>query len=249
MNKLDRIVINGKQLKVVYYNEPLWRADYQYMHNGANARMNYKGASYKYFTTCPDELESYTRRGMRYVKRWLPRRPLVLIDIMDKSTHSAIKQLIGEELLKVPFPLNNEGNPYRVSTESTAKDDYAFLNKLCKFGLDGYYMKRQEKRKNEKVDTFHSEIGLCSSAFDYLELQNPNEKQKIAPALQRKTRKTNNNNNSSSITSITRSLKRYRSNNTNNTTTTNNTTITSPPKKRKRTTTNTKNTTTTQLSF
>ncbi len=243
MNKLDRISIHGKQLKVVYYNEPLWRADYQHIRNGANARMDYSGALYKYFTTSPDELESYTRKGMTYVKRWIPTRPLVLIDIMDKSTHSAIKQLIGEEYLKTPFPVNNEGNPYRVSEPSTTNQDYAFLDQLCKLSkngeFDGYYMKRQEKRKNEKVATFHSEIGLCSSAFDNLILQNPNKKEKIAPALPQKTRKRINYNTHNTVNTImnipkmsniyTGSLKRPRSNNSNNT----NIAIMNPPKRRK----------------
>ncbi len=261
MNKLDRISIHGKQLKVVYYNEPLWRADYQHIRNGANARMDYSGALYKYFTTSPDELESYTRRGMIHIKRWIPRRSLILIDIMDKSTHSAIKQLIGEEYLKTPFPVNNEGNPYRVSKESTAKDDYVFLEQLCKLSkngelsfFDGYYMKRQEKRKNAKVDAFHSEIGLCSSAFSDLILDNPKEKEKIPPALQRKTIKRNNYSSGTTVntvnTGITRSLKRPRSNNTN-------IAIMSPPKRRKINTTintnkntmNTKNNTTKKLSF
>jgi hypothetical protein len=179
---MNRVSINGVQLKVVHYNGPLWRADYSYMKEGTNARTNYAGAEYKYFTLSRDELGSYTRRGMTHIKRWQSRRPLVLIDIMDKTTHSALKRIIGEDYLRIPLPLNKNGRPYRVSEENTAKKDDEFLGELCKLGLDGYYMIRQEARNG--VDTFHSEVGLCSTAFSDLELMDVS-KANNAPALKR----------------------------------------------------------------
>lgn len=200
---MNRISIDGKQLKVVHYNGELWRADYTYIQKGVTARTNYRGAQYKYFTTSPNELNSYTRRGMSYIKKWQPRRPLVLIDILDKDTHTAVTQLIGEEYMKNPFPKNKkQGNkPYRVSTEATAKNDYAFLDRLCKLGLDGYYMEKQLARNG--VNGFHSEIGLCSTAFNDLILMSDG-KSNNGPALKRnRTRKSRLQFNSNNVNNNT----------------------------------------------
>lgn len=222
---MNRIVIDGKQIKVIHYNGELWRADYTYMQKGVNARTNYSGASYKYFTLNRNELSSYTRRGMTHIKCWRPRRALVLVNIMDKSTRNSIADLIGNTNINIAFPLNSTGAPYRVSEEETAIHDDAFLEQLCRLGLDGYYMERQMPRNG--VEAFHSEVGLCASTFGDLELISI-EKAQNAPAIKNKTvrnrtrvsplkkgRLFNINNENTNTNNIMSPPKRMRFNNTN----------------------------------
>lgn len=222
---MDRIVINGQQLNVVHFNGELWRADYTYMRTGVTARTNYAGARYKYFTLSRDELSNYTRRGMVNIKCWRSRRPLVLVDIMDKSTRTSMIQLIGSKNIDIAFPLNDAGNPYRVSEEETAINDDAFLEQLCRLGLDGYYMSRQEPRNG--VGAFHSEVGLCASTFDDLQLVYV-EKSQNAPALKLRNRTVRNMNNTMSVPK-----RRMVFNNANN--------AMSPPKRRRFNNTNKNN--------
>jgi hypothetical protein len=208
---MNRIAIEGRQLKVVHYTGPLWRADYNYIQPGINARTNYAGARYKYFTLSKDELGSYTRRGMRNIKQWQPRRALVLVDMMDAATRRSMAELVGTQHINIAFPTNSTGRPYRVSEEDTAVHDDAFLEQLCRLGLDGYYMERQEARAG--VQPFHSEVGLCASTFGSLELVAV-EKAAAAPAMPArgitKKRRYNNNNNKNNNNAGPPSIKRGR---------------------------------------
>lgn len=215
---MNRITINGKQLRVVHYNGSLWRADYNYIIPGVTARTNYAGARYKYFTLSREELGNYTRRGMSNIKEWSVQRPLVLIDIMDTATREAMEQLVGGQHISIAFPMNNGGRPYRVSEEDTAVHDDAFLEQLCRLGVDGYYMERQEARP-PNVGVFHSEVGLCATAFNALRLTNIYKSQNAprAGVVGTKRRRNNRNNNESSNNNVlVPRIRRMKFNNTKN---------------------------------
>lgn len=215
---MNRIVIEGQQLRVVHYNGSLWRADYNYMIPGSTARANYAGARYKYFTLSREELGNYTRRGMSNIKEWETQRPLLLINIMDPATRHSLERLVGDQHISIAFPMNNGGRPYRVSEEDTMVHDDAFLEQLCRLGVDGYYMERQEARP-PNVGVFHSEVGLCATAFDALRLSNIYKSQN-APRANRvgtKRRRNNRNNNSSSNNNVfVPKIRRMKFNNTKN---------------------------------
>jgi len=194
---MNSINVGGKKLKVVRFNEPLYRANRgkltKFDPSGSMAVPNYlaseeyntytnkngvkKRVEFKYFTLHEDELKAYTKENMPWMKKWQPQSELVLIDILDMPTRRALAELIGSESLNFSFPI--KGNKVsRVSEENERHHDDAVLKALCDLGLDGYYMKRLTKNNGEYV--FHSEVGLCRRAFSKLRVEKI-EKAKNAP--------------------------------------------------------------------
>jgi hypothetical protein len=195
--------ING--LKIIRTTNPIYRADKEYSKIGGIASNIYEDAPIKYFTLNESELSAYTKYGMPYKKTWEPTEELVLIDILDKPTREKLAELIGTESLNIAFPIN--GNKVsRVSEEDTRIHDDNVLKAICSLnplidglGLDGYYMDKIIKRvkNNNGVNVnktiFHSEVGLCSKAFNKIKLID-SKKSNNAPAINRKRTKRNNNN-------------------------------------------------------
>ena len=208
-------------MQVVEYSGALWRADFNYFREGGLASENYNGAKYKYFALSESELGSYTRRGMNKVKKWITSRPLQLIKMFDRDTRDIVYNRMdsrGKGAMDIAFPIDAEGNVYRVSEEDTTYADYMFLDLLCQMDIaDGYIIPAQEPRPG--VNSFHSEVGLCFAVFDSLRLENV--KTTGIPALTRRKRnmsgriignRRNNNTNGSSGTT----RRRFNLNNVNN---------------------------------
>jgi hypothetical protein len=133
---------------------------------------------HKFFATNQAETNTYLEPIEKgYVMKWIPSEPLYLIDIMNLETRLALETLLGNELLNIAFPIVHN-TVYRYSEVQTAQLDAQLLAELCRLHLsiDGYYMKRQsipanDPVKKQKITSMHSEIGLCSSAFEKLQLK------------------------------------------------------------------------------
>ena len=92
---------------------------------------------------------------------------LVLLDILDLKTRRALGQIIGEESLAIAFPIKGD-KVSRISTEETMMHDDIVLGAICTLNIaDGYYM---ERLGNNMDFVFHSEVGLCPTAFGKLKL-------------------------------------------------------------------------------
>jgi hypothetical protein len=180
----------GKRLAVVNYVGNLYRADTddKFSQPGVLASQDYAGAEIKFFATNKEETEPYTRYDMPLVKSWALLRPLVLVNMFDRATRDAVRDLFVENTLKyalnTAFPLNQTGRVFRHSDEITKEQDYVFLRTLCASGIpvDGFIVERQEPRPG--VGYFHSEVGLCGRALQYLKLATKPER-KLAPGKTR----------------------------------------------------------------
>lgn len=194
---MNSINIGGKRLKIIRFNQPLFRANRNTFTVGLKASANYRGAPIKYFTLNEGELKAYTKYGMPYKKTWQPQSELVLVDILDLSTRQRLGELIGEESLQYSFPIVGR-KVSRVSEEDAKVHDDNVLKAICLLDprLDGYYMNRLTNNNGEQI--FHSEVGLCPGAYDRLKLtsvkRNMNQ---AAPGIKKQgpTRRRNNNNN------------------------------------------------------
>ena len=180
--------------QIVEFRDPLWRADYNYFAENGLASNNYNGAKYKFFATEEHEVESYARRGMTKVKKWVPLEPLRLLPMFNRPTRDYVYANMrpeGRAAMDVAFPVDAGGQVYRVSEETTTQYDYAFLDELCQMGIaDGYIIPAQKARSGG-VGAFHSEIGLCFAAFDSLKLNKI--KTSAPPAVTKKQRNRNRN--------------------------------------------------------
>jgi hypothetical protein len=203
--------MNIDGLKIIRTTNPIYRADKEYSRIGGIASNIYEDAPIKYFTLNESELSAYTKYGMPYKKTWEPTEELVLIDILHKPTREKLAELIGTESLNIAFPIN-ENKVSRVSEEDTKIHDDNVLKAICSLNplIDGYYMDKITKRVknnngvngngvnsngiNVNKTIFHSEVGLCSKAFNKIKLID-SKKSNNAPAINRKRTKRNNNNN------------------------------------------------------
>jgi len=233
---MNTIQFRGKRIKVVHYTGQLYRADCERFSIGSYGYQNYREAPMKYFTLEKNETKAYSRRGFPFIKTWQTTgEPLILIDIFHVPTRNALKELIGasgtsHNAINTAFPEHREGFIYRVSEENTKNKDDEVLRSICQLGVfDGYYMGRQTSRGNGLVSTFHSEIGLCHSAFRKIQLIDIEKDPEAPPCIKnrveksRKTRrgylnrnnsnknKNNNNNNNRNMNENSRN-NRNRSN-------------------------------------
>ena len=164
------------KIKTIRYTGELYRADRTIARIGNSAANNYREAPMKYFTLHKHETSAYTQYGMPFVKTWTVSedKPLILIDIMNRTTRNSIKTEIGTDAFNIAFPINAAGNVYRVSEENTKHMNNTALRTICQLGqgelgkYDGYIMQTQQERNS--VGFFHSEVGLCPSAFSKLKL-------------------------------------------------------------------------------
>ncbi len=218
---MNTIQFRGKRLKVFHYTGHLYRADCETFSRGSLASQNYRTAPMKYFTLEKGETSAYSRRGYPFIKTWRPSEPLILIDIFDVPTRNALKDLIGANgstnAINIAFPLNNKGSVYRVSEENTKNKNDDVLRSICEQGVfDGYYMGKQVARN--KVGTFHSEVGLCPSAFRKLVLESVEKDPSAPPCMKNrsneKTRKRKRNNSNINKNNSPRPFKRSRLNGT-----------------------------------
>jgi hypothetical protein len=187
---------------LVEYTDPLWRADYNYFAKNGLASNNYNGAKYKFFATQEHEVETYTRKGMSKVKKWVPQKALHLLPMFHRPTRDAVYAAMspaGKNAMDVAFPIGGDGQVYRVSEEHTTQFDYTFLDELCQMAIaDGYIIPAQTPRVG--VGAFHSEIGLCFAAFDSLHLADV--KTSAPPPMTKRNRGRRaafNNNNAANI--------------------------------------------------
>lgn len=193
------IDIQGKRLQVVRFRDALYRADTTTFTVGSLGSQNYARAPMKYFTLAKYETDSYSRRGMPFVKTWEPTEELVLIDILHPATRKALKELIGAGNINIAFPEHPNGSIYRVSEENTVASDDAVLSAICNLGVfDGYYMKTQKSRNNGLVGAFHSEVGLCPRGLRKIRLEKV-DKVAAAPRVVTHRRRRNNNNNNNTL--------------------------------------------------
>jgi hypothetical protein len=190
---MNTVNYQGKKLKIIRFNDELYRAD-----RGPSS--NYSNAPMKYFTPNKNKTNSYANHYSKegtfaYIKTWKPQNELVLIDILHTPTRDALAEIIGDNSLDIAFP--KKGNKVsRVSEEGTKEEDYKILRDICALNIaDGYYMDTLNNNKGEYV--FHSEIGLCSSAFPKLSLiaSEKNTKNPPGPPTKKRSRTTRNNNN------------------------------------------------------
>jgi hypothetical protein len=215
---MNTIMIDEHPLKIMRIKQPIFRADRTTYTIGSKASNNYKNAPMKYFTLNNAELKAYTKYGMPYKKKWQPTSELILIDILDLSTRKNLEKIIGEESLKIAFPIKND-RVSRVSEEHTKIHDDKVLKAICTLNgenIDGYYMKRiTEKTKNNNNNeeqekyVFHSEVGLCPKAFEKLQLEKVERSKNYAPniTLGRKRSRFERNNNSNNNSNNTRKRK------------------------------------------
>jgi hypothetical protein len=212
MNKINH---QDKSLKIIKFNNFLYRADPYKI-------TNYKGANIKYFTQNKKETNTYAnyyaRQGsLAYITTWKPIEDLILIDILHKPTRIALSELIGKKSLDISFPII--GNIVsRISEEDTKNEDYKVLKDICSLNIaDGYIMNKLENNNGKYV--FHSEIGLCSNAFSKLELissvknlKNPpapktrkNKHKRINYTINKNNKNNKNNNMNNAIPKVKRS--------------------------------------------
>lgn len=194
---MSSINVGGRRLKIVRFNDKLFRANRNTFTVGLKASTNYRGAPIKYFTLNEDELKVYTKYGMPYKKTWEPESDLVLVDILDLSTRRTLGELIGEDSLQYSFPIIGR-KVSRVSQEDAKEHDDNVLKAICRLDsrLDGYYMRKLTNNNGEQL--FHSEVGLCPGAYNKLKLTSVTRNiNQAAPAIKKQgpTRRRNNNNN------------------------------------------------------
>jgi len=176
----------ASNIKRIEFNDILYRANESANYKpNTSAVINYAGAPMKYFTLNKNETKAYTTHGKLYVKSWMPTSPLNLIDILHLPTRRALAQIIGDESLNIAFPIINN-KVSRISEMNTREHDDNVLQAICENRLaDGYYMRAIE---NNNRYVFHSEVGICPSAFHKLKLSNVNKNRSIAPSLNRSRR-------------------------------------------------------------
>jgi hypothetical protein len=236
----DTIMYGNKTLKIKRFSGPLYRANTSTSYlsprknnvnneknvNNGNARpeslnirasVNYAGAPMKYFTLSKNETRAYTKYDKPFVKTWNPVSDLVLLDILDLKTRRALGEIIGEESLAIAFPIKGN-NVSRISTEETMMHDNIVLGAICTLNIaDGYYM---ERLGNNMDFVFHSEVGLCPTAFGKLKLVAA-KRNTSAPAGPNKSKRArsrlgyNNNNMAKYRQSRRRRGNNYNSNNNN----------------------------------
>ncbi len=213
---MNHIEIDGKRLKVVRFTGNLYRADCNTYRLNSLGTNDYGGAPMKYFTLNKEETHAYSRRGFPYIKTWQPTQTLVLIDIFHVPTRDALKELIGADAINIAFPKHRNGFIYRVSEENTKNKNDVVLRSICELGsFDGYYMGRQDRRPNKRVGAFHSEVGLCPSAYRKIRLANVERDPEAPPCVRnrlggpRKTVKNNSNNNNNNNNNNNRNNKSY----------------------------------------
>jgi len=168
-------------IKIKVFKEKLYRANKTPANKNIFASVNYKGAPRKYFTLRKNELNAYTKKGITHKKTWNVTSDLKLVDILDPDTRQNLEEyfITSREInaLKSAFPIRKRG-PSRNS--NNVKVDNIVLDKLCELGYDGYYM--------ETISAFHSEVGLCQTAFDKLKLAEKSEEVREAENIKSKPR-------------------------------------------------------------
>lgn len=141
------------------------------------ASNTYKGAPVKYFTLTEKELNAYTKKNTTYKKTWEVTDTIRLVDILDLETRKELAKKFNRiqvSALNTAFPVEENV----VSRNSVNVDiDNIVLKALCELKYDGYYM--------DTIKAFHSEVGLCPSAYSKLKLVK-SEPKKEAPTLKRK---------------------------------------------------------------
>jgi len=189
-------------LRMVWYNAPLYRGDdMTSLHTRANK--HYGTEFHKFFATKEASTKRYIKNELKgYIKTWEVTEPLHLLDIMDPDTRGALARIIPHpEFLDTGFPMK-DNKVYRYSEEYTKKIDGKLLAELCQIQtadgspIDGYYMDEQTDKQTiegRNMIPFHSEVGLCNSAFKKLLLVGEPKRYKEAPDPKRKrnTRKRN----------------------------------------------------------
>ncbi len=190
---MNSIEYMGRRLKIKRYSGTLYRADRNTFLPGSLASQNYKNAPMKYFTLHKNETSAYTKYGMLHVKTWVPTQELILVDILHTPTRRVLEELIGEESLRIAFPLRGERTS-RISEENTKQHNDNVLRSICDLGIfDGYYMEKLSGTNG--TDRFHSEVGLCPRAFHKLRLESVNKNKYQPPPPPTRKRRRNNNNN------------------------------------------------------
>lgn len=192
----------------MWYNAPLYRGDDMTSHH-TRANQHYGTALHKFFATKEASTKRYIKNELKgYIKTWEVTEPLHLLDIMDPDTRRALARIIAHpELLDTAFPMK-DNKVYRYSEEYTKKDDGKLLAELCQIQtadgspIDGYYMDEQTDKQtieDRNMIPFHSEVGLCNSAFKKLLLVGEPKRYKEAPdpKRERNTKKRNLANKSS----------------------------------------------------
>jgi hypothetical protein len=180
-----------EEIKTLNYSGKLFRANTQNYRVGSLASNNYRNAPIKYFTLDKNEIKAYTKYGKPFEKTWNA-RDLNLVNILDLSTRQRLESLFNQNQkrsLRIAFPIVN-GEVSRISEENSKTDDDTVLKALCELGFDGYLMEKIPNR-------FHSEVGLCPTAFSKLTLLD-SKRALVAPSLPSRTKRRsrfNNNNN------------------------------------------------------
>ena len=213
---------------MIAYDAPLYRGD-KMTSNETRANRHYNARYHKFFTTQEDETEPYIKKAPKgYTKEWKATEPLHLINIMDRGTRLALAHLIETpSLLDTAFPIRNN-KVYRYSEDDTAQIDARLLGELCRIQtdngmpIDGYYMAKQRlnaanQNRAPGIIGFHSEVGLCSSAFRKLLLTRTTLSSKASNVKnERKTKKHNLENKTSSPAKVVKGRKLFNNNNNNN---------------------------------
>ena len=179
--------MNTFGIKIVKYSGSLWRAD-------KNSSTRYSNTNIKYFALSEPEIQTYVEKAHNpYKNHWITKEGQILnlVDILDLSTRKSLELMpeMSKNALNFSFPVNKN----KVLRESDFKPDNTVLRGICALGYDGYFMKNLT---NKGDYIFHSEIGLCRSAFSKIELKETKINRSVAPTVpNRKKRFTRNNNN------------------------------------------------------
>jgi hypothetical protein len=203
-------------IKTIEYIGELFRADEDIGKNPiGETAVNHYPANYthQFFTLTNAETSSYRKKGVRYTKTWEVNQatPLLLLDMLDLATRNWVLHTIknSKKYLNTAFPVI-KNKVYRFSNTNTVSDDRAILNIICGLttpdgrAIDGYYMERQvnvplhsntQRSFNNAISPFHSEIGLCRSAFHKIRLINIKTTREIPniPNKRRTSKRRNNN--------------------------------------------------------
>lgn len=213
---------------MIRYDAPLYRGD-KMTSNETRANRHYTTRYHKFFTTQESETEQYIKKAPKgYTKEWTVTEPLHLIDIMDRETRRELEHLIEHPaFLDTAFPVRHN-KVYRYSEDDTAQIDARLLGELCQIQtddgtpIDGYYMAKQRlnaanQNRAPGIIGFHSEVGLCSSAFRKLLLTRTTLSSKASNVKnERKTKKHNLQNKPSSPAKVVKGRKLFNNNNNNN---------------------------------
>jgi hypothetical protein len=169
--------IGGIIYKVALYNDLLYRMDREDDNRPLGT------AVYKYFTTNENEAILGYSREYQILRRWRPRRTLVLLHLFNVDTRAAFRALLNEEEqanLNFAFPLQNNVVS-RVSEEDSTNRDYRIADAVCRIfrehGLDGYYVGASS--------TLHSEVMLCQHTLQEGVLEYVDQKRIAPPAIKR----------------------------------------------------------------